>query len=60
MAIKINAQRCPQNHKCPSLRVCPADALKQAGNKAPTVDEDKCKNCNLCVRYCPMGAIEAV
>ncbi len=57
MAITVVKQRCPQNHRCPSLRVCPVGALKQDGNAAPTVDESKCIDCGRCVRYCPMGAL---
>ena len=32
--IRINAARCPQNHPCPSVRVCPVEALKQSGYRA--------------------------
>ncbi|WP_323434059.1 hypothetical protein [Lutispora sp.] len=27
MTITINEARCPQNHPCPSVKVCPAGAL---------------------------------
>ena len=53
----INKRRCPENHLCPSIRVCPVGALKQNGYAAPTVDESKCTKCGKCVRYCPMRAI---
>lgn len=59
MAITINKNRCPQNHPCPSVRICPVGALTQKGFKAPEVDVDKCIKCNKCVNYCPMGAIKA-
>ncbi len=49
--------RCPQNHPCPSVRVCPVDALTQNGYDAPIVDQDKCTHCGKCVRYCPMRAL---
>jgi Fe-S-cluster-containing hydrogenase component 2 len=55
--IRINRNRCPENHPCPSVRVCPVDALKQVRFAAPTADMDKCIKCGKCVRYCPMGAI---
>ena len=58
MSIKVNNNRCPQNHPCPSLRVCPVGALTQVGYGAPIVDKDKCTDCGKCVRYCPMGALE--
>lgn len=57
MAIVVNKNRCPQNHPCPSVKVCPVDALKQKGFKAPEVDMAKCIECKKCVNYCPMGAI---
>jgi Fe-S-cluster-containing hydrogenase component 2 len=57
MAIRAVKHRCPQNHPCPSVRVCPVGALKQNGFDAPTVDEAKCTNCGKCARFCPMGAL---
>lgn len=51
-------RRCPQNHPCPSIRVCPAGALKQTGYSAPVVDRNLCTGCGKCVRFCPMGAIQ--
>ena len=53
----VKTARCPQNHPCPSIRVCPTGALTQKGFKAPDVDQDKCIHCAKCVRYCPMGAL---
>jgi ferredoxin len=57
MAITVIKNRCPQNHPCPSIRVCPVGALQQNGFDAPTVDESKCTNCGKCTRSCPMGAL---
>lgn len=57
MEISVQKNRCPQNHSCPSIRVCPVGALEQNGFDAPVVNEDKCIKCNKCVQYCPMGAI---
>lgn len=54
----VNKRRCPQNHPCPSIRVCPVGALKQQGFSAPTVDNDACTRCGKCVRYCPLGALQ--
>jgi ferredoxin len=59
MAITVVASRCPQNHHCPSLQVCPVGALTQVGNAAPTVDEALCIDCGKCVSACPMGALVA-
>ncbi len=55
--IRVNRNRCPENHPCPSVRVCPVEALSQVRFSAPTADMDKCIKCGKCVRYCPMGAI---
>jgi Fe-S-cluster-containing hydrogenase component 2 len=56
MAVTIIRERCPQDHPCPSVRVCPSGALKQRGFAAPEVDADVCTDCAKCVRFCPMGA----
>lgn len=55
--LTVNKARCPQNHPCPSLRVCPVDALTQKGFDAPTVDKSKCIKCGNCVKSCPMKAL---
>jgi Fe-S-cluster-containing hydrogenase component 2 len=54
----VNPRRCPQNHPCPAIRVCPTNALSQRGYGLPQVDMEKCIRCGKCVRYCPMGALE--
>ena len=58
MAVKVETRRCPQNHRCPAIKACPVDALKQKGVEAPTVDEEKCIDCGQCVQRCPMGALQ--
>lgn len=55
--LTVNKNRCPQNHPCPSVKVCPVGALTQKGFSAPTVDKDKCIKCGKCVRFCPMRAL---
>ncbi|HWP50850.1 MAG TPA: 4Fe-4S binding protein [Clostridia bacterium] len=54
----VKLSRCPQNHPCPSVKVCPVGALLQQGYAAPTVDEDKCIKCGKCVKFCPMKALQ--
>jgi Fe-S-cluster-containing hydrogenase component 2 len=56
--MNVNANRCPANHPCPALRICPVGAISQNGNGLPTIDEKKCIRCGKCARVCPMGAIE--
>jgi Fe-S-cluster-containing hydrogenase component 2 len=54
----INPAKCPQNHPCPAIRVCPVQAISQKGVGLPVVDNEKCINCNKCISFCPMGAFE--
>lgn len=55
--LEVIKERCPQNHPCPAVRVCPVNALAQESFNAPTVDQDKCIDCGKCVRFCPTGAL---
>lgn len=55
--LMVNKNRCPQNHPCPSVKVCPVGALMQAGFEAPTADQEKCIRCGKCVKFCPMRAL---
>lgn len=50
-------EKCPQNHPCPSVRICPVNALTQKGFDAPIVDETKCIKCGKCVMFCPKKAL---
>jgi ferredoxin len=54
----VNEYRCPQNHQCPAVTVCPVGALEQDGFDAPAVDNDKCIKCGKCVNFCPMRALQ--
>lgn len=58
LSIVVNENRCPQNHPCPSVRVCPVGAITQRGYEAPVVDMASCIKCGKCIRFCPMGAIQ--
>ena len=53
----VKKARCPQNHPCPSIKVCPTGALTQSGYASPKVDMSKCIKCGKCVNFCPMRAL---
>jgi len=55
--MKVIVSRCPQNHPCPSIKVCPVGAIEQSGYKAPTINMDKCIKCGKCAKFCPMRAL---
>ncbi len=53
----VNKLRCPQNHRCPAVKVCPVDALSQNKYSAPRVDLDKCIKCGKCTKACPTKSL---
>lgn len=53
----VKKNHCPQNHPCPSVKVCPVGALSQKGVNAPVVDMEKCIKCGKCVKFCPKRAL---
>jgi Fe-S-cluster-containing hydrogenase component 2 len=58
MKLFVDGNACPQNHRCPSIKVCPVGAIQQDGYGLPKIDHEKCIKCKKCVKYCPMGAIQ--
>ncbi len=51
--IIVREEYCPKNHACPTVGICPVDAIVQKDNfSAPTVDNDKCIECQKCSRSC--------
>ncbi|MEG1498529.1 MAG: 4Fe-4S binding protein [Bacteroidales bacterium] len=57
MAISINKARCPQNHRCPLLNICPTGAIQQNKNELPQIDTKKCIECGKCIKSCAMQAV---
>lgn len=55
--LKIVIENCPQNHKCPAVKVCPVGALSQNSFEAPKMDYDKCIGCGKCSKRCPKKAL---
>lgn len=61
MKIIVNEKKCPQNHRCPSIAVCPVGAISQRDNYSlPEIDHEKCIACGKCMKFCPKGAFEKV
>ena len=59
MKIQVNPDKCPQNHRCPSIDVCPRGAITQKDiHSLPEIG--KCILCGKCMRFCPKGAFEMV
>lgn len=54
----IDANRCPQNHRCPLIRLCPHGAISQNGFGLPVIDAALCTECGKCARQCGMMAIK--
>lgn len=55
--LKMAAENCPHNHKCPAVKVCPVGALSQNGFEVPQIDYDKCIGCGKCAKLCPKKAL---
>ena len=55
--LKIIKEKCPQDHRCPEVKVCPVRALSQEEFNAPTIDYDKCIACGKCANFCPKKAL---
>jgi len=61
MNIKIIETRCPKNHVCPIINICPADAIYQENiYSAPIIDKEKCTDCGKCVKYCGYKAFQNI
>ncbi len=60
--IKIRAEYCPQNHRCPVIRHCPTGAITQKDFGPPEIDDSKCTLCCKCTQKCsvfmPVGCCE--
>ena len=55
--LEIIIENCPQNHKCPAVKICPVGALSQNKFEAPVVDLNKCIRCGKCSKFCPKQAL---
>ncbi len=57
MSIRVDPDRCPQDHRCPLVDLCPAKALTQTEERLPVIDVRKCIECGVCVCKCPKQAM---
>lgn len=55
--LNIIIENCPQNHKCPAVKICPVKALSQKDLEAPQIDYNKCIGCGKCANLCPKKAL---
>ena len=60
VVIQVISEKCPQNHICPLVKKCPEGAINQEGFKAPTIDQEKCIRCLICVKTCPNKVFQKV
>lgn len=56
--ITIDKNKCPQNHRCPSIAVCPVGAISQNGFELPVINQELCVECGKCIKFCPRKAIQ--
>ena len=54
----VDKKSCPQDHKCPAIKVCPVEAIRQDNFGLPYIDYDKCILCQKCTMFCPKGALQ--
>ncbi|MEG1612249.1 MAG: 4Fe-4S binding protein [Alistipes sp.] len=57
MAYVIDENLCPQNHRCPLIPLCPAEAISQEGFGLPVIDAERCIECGKCMTHCGKQAI---
>jgi len=58
--IIVDKNLCPQNHRCPAIKVCPVNAISQTDFELPVIDITICIECKKCINFCPMRAIQLV
>lgn len=58
MKALINFKICDNAKECSGIAVCPTGAMYfDEENETIAVDDEKCTNCGLCEKECPIGAI---
>ncbi|EJW94044.1 4Fe-4S ferredoxin iron-sulfur binding domain protein [gut metagenome] len=57
MPLFADPHKCPQDHVCPLIKLCPVGAISQEGFSLPQFDPALCIKCGKCIRTCPMKAV---
>lgn len=61
MKIVVDKDKCPQDHKCPAIPVCPKGAISQKDKYSlPEIDKSLCILCGKCMKFCPKGAFSLI
>lgn len=61
MKLVVDPKKCPQDHHCPAIAVCPVKAITQKDIYAlPQINEDACMLCGNCIDHCPKKAFKLV
>lgn len=59
MPVLVNFKICDNSEACSGISVCPTKAFKwNEEKKTIEIDNEKCINCGLCAKSCPVGAIK--
>jgi len=58
--ITIDKDKCPQNHRCMAINVCPTGAISQNGIELPIINKGLCIECEICLQFCPKGAMQKI
>ncbi|MGI5901478.1 MAG: ATP-binding protein [Desulfitobacteriia bacterium] len=60
----IDPKKCDRSPACPPMRRCPFQAISQEKGDhnygVSVVDPKLCTGCELCLDYCPQGAIKII
>jgi ferredoxin len=54
---RVLKDRCPADHPCPLVTLCPAGAVSQEGFAAPAIEDELCIECGVCSERCPYRAV---
>lgn len=60
MAYTVDAGKCPQNHRCPLIDLCPVGAISQEGFSLPRIDPEQCIECGVCAENCGRQAVHLI